>query len=224
MPVGEGGVALVTAASIAIHRILNAPISTRCVIAANEGAMRLKDRREWRSFSFQRWGGVALLTWLSRSNPLVPGSRRFNAWDDCPYLCVGFNCGDSHRPLVKVLKRLLLICTSVESGNEASLCVRRRSRPQPNSHFAGVDDHTPSTPLAGLHQPEPLDRDPRVMMSRPVFGGFDVHPWNEATRVHRGTGWRCGMAAGGAGTAAWEDLSGGFARRWCCDWCNRPCY
>jgi hypothetical protein len=60
------------------------------------------------------------------------------------------------------------------------------------------------------------------MMSRPVFGGFDVHPWNEATRVHRGTGWRCGMAAGGAGTAAWEDLSGGFARRWCCDWCNRP--
>ena len=42
VPVGEGGVALVTAASIAIHRILNAPISTRCVIAANEGAMRLK--------------------------------------------------------------------------------------------------------------------------------------------------------------------------------------
>jgi hypothetical protein len=44
VPVGEGRVALVTAASIAIHRILNAPISTRCVIAANEGAMRLKSR------------------------------------------------------------------------------------------------------------------------------------------------------------------------------------
>jgi hypothetical protein len=69
------------------------------------------------------------------------GSRGFNARDDCPYLCVGFNCGDAHRALAAFLNRLLLFCTSVESGNTASLCVRRRSRSQPNSHFAGVDDH-----------------------------------------------------------------------------------
>jgi Phage integrase family len=72
------------------------------------------------------------------------GSRRFNARDDCPYLCIGFDCGNSHRPLAADLNRLLLICTSIESGNMASLCVRRRSRQQPNSHFAGVDDHAPA--------------------------------------------------------------------------------
>jgi hypothetical protein len=69
----------------------------------------------------------------------------------CPYLRVGFDCGDSHRPLAAILNRLLLFCTSVESDNTASLCVRRRSCPQPNSHFAGVDDHVPSRPLACIN-------------------------------------------------------------------------
>jgi hypothetical protein len=79
------------------------------------------------------------------------GSRRFNARDGCPYLRVGFDCGDSHRPLAAILNRLLLFCTSVESDNTASRCVRRRSCPQPNSHFAGVDDHVPSRPLACIN-------------------------------------------------------------------------
>ena len=60
------------------------------------------------------------------------------------FICAGFNCGDSHRPLVEVLRRLLLICTSRESANRGfslrtsalafttqfPLCGRRRPYPE----------------------------------------------------------------------------------------------
>jgi hypothetical protein len=135
--------------------------------AESVGALSRRANKEWTSVIFNIVPGIGEL--LTRCGPYCDspnlkrpnfnsmrvtergrdatqnqlGSRGFNARDDCPHLRVGFHCSDPHRPLAAILNRLLLFCTSVESGNTASVCARRRSRSQPNSHFAGVDDHTP---------------------------------------------------------------------------------
>jgi hypothetical protein len=82
------------------------------------------------------------------------GSRRFNAWNDCPYLYAGFKGDDSHRPLLDDLWRLLLICTSSESANRGFSL--RTSALAFTTQFPLCGRRRPSARRA-LHRPEPLD-------------------------------------------------------------------